>query len=216
MIYECCGVITGEKGVQVVDLGCSFRICRSSRDRVGSLCALSRNLWFRTVSRAGLEDEFQRAVIRCERDHDFKCREHGCLQGYAPAYVMDSEKLLAVARKAMVWQRKNRGSNIGAEDQWVWVNERWEGTVTAIVGTQPLPTILGYIVQLLERVLQEGERQIVLVNEATEDEIFPCVRELPLNPKKRDRAARVDGRLLDYDYAKGHVNERLRPEGNHP
>lgn len=167
-------------------------------EMVGGLNLPLRNIWFEVLEQAKLyPEEFNQCIIRCPKDFDFKCKEHGCLnRGNMVGFIFDLDKFLALHEKAREWLEGNPNYSADLED--------WPDLPRNIA-----VTIFGNLIKRL-RALSGKAKDIWWKDEL---EARPtCAREIMLSLVEKKPAKHgpvpVGFFLLDYDCAKGHLNDK--------
>ena len=160
---------------------------------------------------AGLVDDVKRCVIRCEKDHDFKCQENGCLQGHMVGHVLDIRKFLAVHERTREWLQDNPGFDSGAESERANPGKNGEIHSPGDTDFDRALIIVEGLIEILRELVGKQEKEVVYSNEVTKESVFPCARQIdlygPITKEGKEDIVEVERGLLDYEYAKSNQEE---------
>ena len=186
---------------------------KDEREPVVKLSMTSMKVLFAALRQAGLVDDLKWSLIRCQKDHDFKCKENGCLQGHMAGCVLDIRRLLAVHERAREWLQDNPHFDSGTEDEEAYLDENGE-VHSGDTDSDRAVRIVERLIEILRELAGKREKEVTYLNEATEEHIHPCARQIDLwgriSKEGKESVLEIDRKLLDYNYAKSNQEELER------
>lgn len=125
----------------------------------------TRDVWRDAIHDAGFSDLLYEN-LRCTRDYDGMCAEHGCLQKSMAGAVCDVETLITVNNGTLSFLAENKDWCSSDSSNWVNGATDWEMAVEILE-------------LLIDKLGQLSIDKVVIWDDFTDLKYYPCPRFLP-------------------------------------